>query len=139
MAGPAGLDAGKRVFEDGGLLGLHGKCPGAGEICVGRGLALQVLLLGHHTVDDLLEQVDDPRGLQDLGCVRARRDDGTAQTGVDSGAYVADRPLVRLDPLLVDHLEHQIVLAISDPVDRLVARRIGRAALRQLDAARFEE
>ena len=119
VARAARLDPGQRVLVHRRLLGLDAELPGAGEVGVGRRLAGEALPLGDVAVDDLLEQVLDPGGLQDGAAVGARRDDRPSQPGVDRGPHVAHRAVVRFDALLVDQPQHDLVLAVSEPGDRL--------------------
>ena len=76
-----------------------------------------------------------PAASSTSAAVGARGDHGPAQPGVAGRLHVAHRALVGLDALLVDQLEHELVLAVAEPVDRLGVGRVVGVALGQLDAA----
>ena len=70
--------------------------------------------------------------------VRAFFDDDTIALGTparSSTVHHRQRSRVGLDPLAGEHGVEHLVLAIAQRADRVVARRIGRVAPRQLDAA----
>src|SRR5215217_9547053 len=138
-AGAPRLDARQRVLEDGrfGPLGLEQ--PRAVEEGVERRLAGELLALGDDAIDAGLEEVVYPGGDEHVLAVRARRDDGSTQRLIARRLHEADRALVRLDPLLADQLEHQLVLARAEGMHRLRLRRIGRRAHLQVDRARLQE
>ena len=135
----AGFDPGERVLVNNRLRGLDPEQPGAGEEGVRRRLAGEPLALGEVPIDHLLEQVGDPGRLEHRLAVGARGDDSAAHARLDRRLGVGDRALVGLDALLCDQLQHQLVLAVPEPGDRLRRRRIVRAALLQLDPARLQE
>jgi hypothetical protein len=98
-----------------------------------------VALLGDDPVDAHLEQILDAGRHEDVAAVVARGDDRPAQPGVARGVQVADRALVRLDAVVVDEPQHELVLGVAQPVERLRCRRVVGRPLRQLDPARGEE
>ena len=138
-AGPPGLDTRERVLEHHGVVDAHAERPRAGQEGVGRRLAPQPLAPGHVPVHARLQQVCDPRGLEDLPAVRARRDHSAAQAGVAGGVQVADRARVGVHPVLGDQLQDELVLARAEALHGLGPGRIARGALGQLDSARGEE
>ena len=114
---------------------------GPGQERVRRGLALQVLLASATcAVDARLEQVLDAGGDQHVAAVGARGDDRAAQARVAGGLDVADRALVGLDARARwISLQHELVLAVAEPADRLGVGRIVGRPLGQLDPARLQE
>ncbi len=120
---PPGVHSGQRVLEHGRLGRLDAHRSGAREVRVRRRLAGQMLALGVMAVDDLLEQLRDPSRFQHVAAVGARGDDGAPQPRVAGCLHVPDRSLVGLHALLMDHLQHDLVLAVAQPVDRLLVRR----------------
>ena len=100
----------------------------AGQERVGRRLPGEVLALGDDAVDPHLEQI------LDAGRDRARPGSSRSRTPPPGAAPCSralrrTRPsLVRLDALVVDQLQHEIVLAQAEPVDRLVVGRVVRRA-----------
>ena len=88
---------------------------------------MQVLALGDHAVHDLLEQVLDPRRPQHVAAVGARRDHRAPQARLPGGAHVPNRPRVGLHALLVDNAQHELILAVAQPVGRLAVGRVARA------------
>jgi len=89
-----------------------------------------VLALGDDAVDDLLEQVLDAGGGENVAAVRARGDDGAAQPRGSGRFHVANRALVGLHPVLANQLEHDLVLEIAKSTDRIRARLLIGAPLR---------
>ena len=123
LPGAAGLDPGDGVLEDAGGGGLDPERFRPGQVGVRRGLPFQVLLVGDDAVDPRLEEVGDPGRLEHVLAVGAGGDDGAPQAGGAGGLDEGDRALVGLDPVLVDQLEDQLVLAVAEPADGF---RVGR-------------
>ncbi len=98
-----------------------------------------MLLVGGVAVDARFEQVLDARGDEDVLAVGAGGDHGAAKTRITRSLGEAHRPLVGLDTVLLDQLEHQLVLAVADAADRLGVTRVARRALGQLDPARLQK
>ena len=124
VAGPPGRDPGECVLEHGRLTWSYAKCSRAGEKRVRRRLASQMLLLGCVTVDDLLEQLQDPGSDQDVAAVCAGRHHRSAQADVTSRMDVTHGALIRLHALIVNQMQKNFVLAITQPIDRLGAWRV---------------
>src|SRR5690348_6817704 len=76
---------------------------------------------------------------QDGSAVSAGGDDGEFEALVPEPSHPIHRPLERLDETLLDRPLHHRVLAIAQPADRPVARRLGRVAPGEADAARLQE
>src|SRR5258708_33219865 len=89
--GPARLDTCERVLEYGRGRGQHAERTRAREERVRRRLPTQVIALGDDAVDDLLEQLFDPGGREDVAAVGAGRDHSAAQPRRSSCVHVADR------------------------------------------------
>ena len=119
VARSARLDTHQRILEHGRLSGIYAQRSCAREKGVRGGLAGQVLALSDDPVDDLLEEILDARSRKHVAAVGARGDDGAAQSRLSDGCHVANRALVRLDAVLVDQPEHDLVLAIAKSVDRV--------------------
>jgi hypothetical protein len=98
-----------------------------------------VLLRGDDAVDANLEQVVDPGCRENVVGVRARCDDCAAEPRVSYGADVANRSFVHLHALTLDHREHELVLAVAEPVNGYGVGRIVRRALGEVYSARGEE
>jgi hypothetical protein len=77
--------------------------------------------------------VIDPCGDEHVLAVRARRDDRSTQSLLARRFGKANRALVRLDALLADQLEHQLVLARAEGMHGLGVRWVGGRAHRQVD------
>src|SRR5436190_21296831 len=97
VARPPRLDSRQRILEHGGLGGLRVQHLRGLEVRVGRGLSLDVLALGDDAVHPHLEQVRDPRGLENVLAVRRRGDDRAPEPRVARRVQVADRALIRFD------------------------------------------
>ena len=98
-----------------------------------------MLTSGELPIDDLFEQVLDPRRGQHTAAVGARGHDGAAQTRRLDGPDVADRARIRLHAVLTDHLLHDPVLAVTKPDDRLRAQRVAWTPCGQFDPPRGKE
>ena len=95
----------------------------------GAGFPFRCSRRGDDPVDAHLEQVGDSGGLEHVAAVRARGDDRAAQARLARGAHVAHRARRRRStPCAADQREHELVLAVAEPVDR-VSRRADRPAL----------
>ncbi len=132
-------DARERVLEDRRLRRLHSEPLRGDEVGVRSRLPAEMLLLGHEAVDPDLEEILDPGCGEHLTAVLARRDDGAAHAGSAGGDGVADGALVRLDALASDQCEHEVVLAVRQPADRLELGTVVVLSARQPDAARLEK
>jgi hypothetical protein len=95
--------------------------------------------LGDVGVDAGVEQVRDPARLQHRLGVGAGGDDGGLQAGRADGVDVPSRAGVDLDPVALQHLEHQLVLTVGEAVHGRGARLVVGAAGREADVPRLEE
>src|SRR5205085_8241454 len=77
--------------------------------------------------------------LEDVERVGAGRDDCGLQTRGSHLAHVVDRSRVRVDPVLADPGEDEVVLAVAQPLDGRRTGWVALVALRQVDATRGEE
>ncbi len=90
-------------------------------------------------VDHGIEQVGELRRGKHVVGIGARGDDGAPQSGALRLLHVAHGPLVRLDSLLADQLEHALILVVADALDRVGVRWIVGLAVGQTDIAGLEE
>src|SRR5439155_23529157 len=119
VSSPAGLDARKRVFVDGAVLGWGLQRPGRGQVGVGSGLASEVLKFSEVAVDLGVELAVQARRSQNLPRVLARRDHRELQPGGARGVDVADGALVGLYALVVNQVQEERVLLRRDGVDKV--------------------
>jgi len=139
VARPARLDTRERVFEDGGVGSSHLQLLRRRQERIGRRLAAQVPVGRDDSVDANLEEVLDSRGLQHFACIGARRHHRPVEARVAHRADVTDRAFVDLDAVTPQQREHELVLAVAEPADRLGRGRVARLAFGKLDPARGEE
>src|SRR5690242_13145657 len=139
VASAPGLYSRQRVFKYDRSIWPDSYGPGAGEERVGRRLAVEVLTFRDMAVDDLLEQLKDPGRFEHVAAVGARGHHDSSQPSGARGLDIADRSLVGCDAVDLDHPQHELVLAVAEPVDRFGGRRVIGCALRQLYVARLKK
>src|SRR5581483_928142 len=81
----------------------------------------------------------EPGRLEHLRAVGARRDDGAREAPVTDGADEPDRARKGPDTVALDHREHERVLAVPEPADRVRLGWVAVRPLRQHDAPGAEE
>ena len=120
MTGPLGRDAeSSRGFQEG--------------VCLQ--LARKVEILRCIAVDLDVEEVGDPRLLQDEIAVPARGDHGGLETCGTQPANQCDGAVIDLDTPGADRFAEEPVLAVPQSMDGVAVRRILGFAHGQLDAA----
>ena len=105
----------------------------------GAGFPRRLALGGDDAVDAHLEEVLDAGGGQHRLAVLARRDDRPPQPGLAHRLDEPHRPLVHLDTVSFDQVEHEVVLAVPEAVHGQRRRRVVGRALRERDPARRQE
>src|SRR6266571_1422622 len=139
VPGAPRLDSRQCVLEDGRFGRLDADLLRRREERVGRRLSVEVPLLDDDPVDADLEQVLDPGSLENVLAVRAGGHDGSVESRLSDRMDVPHRALVGLDAVALQERHHDLVLAVSETVDRLGRRRVVRIAVGQLDSARGQE
>ncbi len=76
---------------------------------------------------------------QDVAAVGRGGDDGAPKACVAHRVQVADRALIRLDAVLVDQPQDDLVLSVAEPIHRLSVGRVVGITSRQMDSARLQE
>lgn len=96
----AGRDSGVRVLDDDALGGGEAEQLRGVQVGVGGGLAGDRVAGGEESVDDDLEAVADPRGLEHRHAVARGGDDGDLDARGDRGVDQGERAGVRGDAVL---------------------------------------
>jgi hypothetical protein len=139
LARPPGRHPDQRVLEDGGVRRIDAEHPRRLQVGIGRGLAVQPALGRDLGVDADVELVGHAAGLEHGLGIGAGRDDGGLEARLADGREVVTRAGVDLDPVALEHLEHQLVLPVAKALHGGRAGRVGGRPLRKLDPSRFEE
>ena len=136
----AGLDAGDRVLEHGRVR----RRPRRARRAPARNVSGAGLPFRPSRVATMPSTISSNRSRIPAASRTSRQlelEETTARRSPASRAArdVADRALVDLDAVARDELEHEVVLAVAQAVDRLGARLVVGRAVREVDAARPEE
>ena len=138
-AGTSCLHARDRVLHDDRPFRRRTDLPGCLDEDVRIRLPLEPDLFRDDPVDPRLEQVAQAGAFEDRFAVLARRCDGNPDPFLPQPPDEGDRPLVDLDPLLLEDLSEESVLPVPETPRRRLVRAVVRSALGQLDPPRREE
>ena len=136
---PAGLHADQRVLDHHRPPGRNAEPAGRSQEGIGRGLALQLEVGRHPTVEPQLKQVGHMGRLQDRRAVAARRHHGRFQAPAAHRPHTAQRVRVGLDPVCGKNGLDQLILAVAQSAHRPTLGRIVRGTVGQRQAARGEK
>ena len=131
----AGGDARDGVLDDDRAFRCDAEQLGRPEERVGCRLAGESLSGRGDPIDHDAEPVAEPGRLEHAASVLRRRHHGLWDAGRIEEVHHRHRSRIRGDPLGIQHLVEDDVLAVPHRADRVAPRRVGRQPVGQLDAA----
>nr|WP_245287136.1 hypothetical protein [Bradyrhizobium elkanii] len=138
-AGSSRRHAGDRVLDDDRAIGQAPKALRRRKKSVGRWLAREPQGRGIASVDASVEQMIEPRSLQNLLAIAARRNHRRLQAERAQTPNQGHRGRIDVDPFAAHPLQEQSVLSYGEALDGFDLGTIALIAFREAHAARGQE